>query len=181
MAAYQYGKQKSIFDKNLKVKYDISTSLFSYLFSEVIQYLTQKDDDKSFNEKLSNFGFPIGQRVLELCAFREKYKRCIKIVQILQFIQNYVWKLLFGKMAESIDQSPENPCEYRIYEHNPITNKFAAGKEEVYDCTGFVAGIIEGLLYSAEFEAKVTPFQYDEQGGIAYVIEFAKHVVDRDT
>ena len=47
---------------------------------------------------LQQFAHPIGAKVLELAAFREKgNKQDLKIIQILQFIHNNVWKTLFGR------------------------------------------------------------------------------------
>jgi len=50
------------FEKNLKVKSEIPLSFFSFLFSEMVQYLLSKrSDEKDFDieEKLSHMGYPI--------------------------------------------------------------------------------------------------------------------------
>lgn len=49
-------------DKNLKNRTDLPVSLFSFLFSEIVQYILSKsDEEKDFDieEKLSSFGYPI--------------------------------------------------------------------------------------------------------------------------
>jgi hypothetical protein len=50
------------FDKSLKTKNEVPLTFFSYLYSEIIQYILNKnDDDKEFDieEKLSSFGYSI--------------------------------------------------------------------------------------------------------------------------
>ena len=50
----------------------------------MVQYMLSKsNDDKDFDieEKLSSLGYPIGEKILELCSYKEKnYKREVKIV-----------------------------------------------------------------------------------------------------
>ena len=61
---------------------------FSFLFSEMIQYImTKHNEDKELDleEKLSSLGYPIGEKVLELCFIREKgMKRKLKILSLYQ-------------------------------------------------------------------------------------------------
>jgi len=55
-------KKTNIYDKNLKTKNEIPITLFSFLFSEIVQYILSKsDEDKDFDieEKLSSFGYSI--------------------------------------------------------------------------------------------------------------------------
>ena len=50
------------FDKSLKAKNEVPLTFFSYLFSEIIQYILNKnDEEKEFDieEKLSSFGYSI--------------------------------------------------------------------------------------------------------------------------
>jgi hypothetical protein len=61
---------------------------------------------------LEEAGYGVGQRVLELVAVREKYsRRETRVVQILQYISNNIWKYLFGKNADSLERSMENEDE----------------------------------------------------------------------
>jgi hypothetical protein len=58
----QQSKKTNFYDKNLKTKVEIPISLFSFLFSEIVQYiLTKSDEEKDFDieEKLSCFGYSI--------------------------------------------------------------------------------------------------------------------------
>ncbi len=51
-------------------------------------------------------------------------KREVKIINMLQFVINQVWKALFGKPADGLEQSIKYPEEYRILDKSPVTSKF---------------------------------------------------------
>ena len=64
--------------------------------------------------ELHELGVPIGQKILELSVYREKAmknsnnickygKREIKIESLLHYINQTVWKHLFGKQADGIE------------------------------------------------------------------------------
>ena len=93
---------------DLKKENNIPITSFSFLFSEMIQYMLNKsNDEKEFDleEKLSSLGYPIGEKILEYCYVYEKNtKRETKIVSMLQFIHNNVWKILFGKQADGLQK-----------------------------------------------------------------------------
>ena len=181
---------KNDYNKSIKntayKKVPIST--FSFLFGEMIQYVSSKtSSDKEFDleEKLSSLGYPIGEKILELCSYKDKnYKREVKIVSMLQFIHNNVWKMLFGKMADGLQKSTDDEDEYRIIENNPITNRYIPPlKNNSVNCASFIGGIIEGILNSADFRCKVSAFFF-EQDGITktlYIIKFDKDVINRDS
>lgn len=62
--------------------------------------------------RLNEFGYRVGSRVLELLTWREKIaKRETKVLGILYFIHSTVWKSLFGKPADSLEKSTENEDE----------------------------------------------------------------------
>ena len=76
----------------------------------------------------------MGEKILELMFFREKGgingacsqgKRETKIVAMLHFINNQVFKALFGRSADGLEQSIEDEDEYRILDKEPATNRFA--------------------------------------------------------
>ena len=160
---------------------------FSFLFSEMIQYImTKHNEDKELDleEKLSSLGYPIGEKVLELCFIRDKsMKRKLKINDILIFIHNDVWKMLFNKQADGLQQSAEDEDEYRIVENSPLTNKYIfLQKNNTVNCASFFGGIIEGILNSADFRCKVSTFFYDVEGVTKtyYIIKFDREVIERD-
>lgn len=179
-------KGASIYDTSLKETRTVSLSMFSYLFAELIFYLNCRDESKTMQQKLNEVGFPIGQKIMEVCAFKEKTPRFTKIESILLFIHNKVWKLLFGEKADELDKSLEEDDEYRIYDSKAIINKYLATKTEHVNCGDFVAGIIEGILYAADFPAKVDTSILDEEAKtgkpkkVVYIIKFARHVIQRE-
>lgn len=182
-----YSKKLSNYDKNLKSKNEIATSLYSFLISEIIQYILSKSEeekDLDIEEKLSSFGFSIGEKVLELSSWRDKaFKRELKIVSMLQFIHNNVWKMLFNKQADGLQKSTDDPDEYRIIENTPLINKFITlPKGNSLNCASFFAGIIEGILNSADFRSKVSAYFYEIEGitKTYYIVKFDKDVINRD-
>jgi trafficking protein particle complex subunit 5 len=128
--------------------------------------------------------YSIGEKVLELCSFRDKgFKRETKIVSILQFIHNNVWKMLFNKQADGLQKSTDDPDEYRIIENTPLVNKFITlQKGNSLNCASIFAGVIEGILNSADFRCKVSAFFYDIDGQSKtyYIIKFDSDVIARD-
>ena len=80
---------------------------------------------------------------------------------MLHFINNQIWKCLFGKPADGLEQSIEDEDEYRLLDKSPITNKYTN-----INCASFISGIIEGILISSKMFAKVTAHMDNEgQGG----------------
>ena len=179
-------KPKDFYDRSLKIKNQVPITTFSFLFGEMVQYMQSKSSgDKEFDleEKLSSLGYPIGEKVLELCSVREKnFKKETKIVQMLQFIHNNVWKMLFGKQADGLQKSTDDEDEYRIIENSPITNRYIPYQKGQSNCAAFLGGIIEGILNSADFRCKVSTFFFDVDGAMKtyYIIKFDHDVITRD-
>ena len=68
------GKNNNIL-LDLKKENNIPITSFSFLFSEMIQYMLNKsNDEKEFDleEKLSSLGYPIGEKILEYYHVLEK-------------------------------------------------------------------------------------------------------------
>ena len=112
---------------------------------------------------------PIGEKMLELTFYREKGnshatssgKRELEIVNMLHFINGTLWKQLFGRAADGLEQSNTDDSEYWLSDKSPVTNKFTSiGKDRNFsgpNCAYFIAGILEGFLRSSNLAAKVTP------------------------
>jgi len=81
-------------------------------------------------------------------------KRNIQIADMLHFIKDQIWKNLFGRAADGIEQSFEDKNEFRIYDRFSITDRFVQ-KTEI-NCSSFIAGIVEGILVSGNMDCKVT-------------------------
>ena len=181
--------RRNILDMNIKLKKEVPLSLFSFLFSEIIQYIIAKKNETGkeidIEDQLSCFGYPIGEKLLEISFLREKgHKKETKIVNLLQFIHNTIWKHLFGKQADGIQRSTDDLYEYRLIENNPIVNKFIYQKGSSVNCASFIAGIIEGFLNSACFKCKVSAYFLEgdniNQAKNFYIIKFDKEIVDKD-
>ncbi|KVH99665.1 NO signaling/Golgi transport ligand-binding domain-containing protein [Cynara cardunculus var. scolymus] len=116
------GKMKqyaNVLDKPLsKGRQEVSLSAFAYLFSELVQYnQTQVDNIGDLERRLEDAGYAVGARVLELLCHREKgNRRETRLLGILSFIHSTVWKVLFGKVADSLEKGTEHEDEYMISE-----------------------------------------------------------------
>lgn len=179
--------RKNILDSNIKLKKELPITFFSFLFSEMIQYLISKKNEtgkeNDLEDQLSCFGYPIGEKLLEITSLREKgHKKEIKIVNILQFIHNNLWKSFFGKQLDGIQKSTDDIYEYRLIENNPIVNKFICEKGSPINCASFISGIIEGFLNSAGFICKVSAyfFENEQDSKTFYIIKFDKDIVERE-
>jgi len=157
----------------------VSASSFAFLFSEMVQYCQSRSESTNELEKrLSEAGYGIGSRVLELLAFREsKSSRKEKsVVSMLQFIHSTVWKSMFGRQADDLKKSNDKEDEYYLYDKDPITNKFITVPRDMgaLNCAQFVAGIVQGILDSAQFAAEVNA--HFHQNVTVYVIKCSAEV-----
>ena len=139
-------KERNVLDGALKKgkNDEVSLSIFAFLFSEFVQYTQGKvKTHAEWEERLSNAGrngffffffsffflffsffssltqlfCPVGRRLLELACFRDKVvKRETKIVSILSFIHSSIWKLCFGKQADSLEKST-GLCVYFVLDN----------------------------------------------------------------
>ena len=103
----------------MKQRSEVSLSIFSFLMSEIVTQIMQKakqihdyrqnmDEESKKNappipdleSELHDLGKPIGERILDLAFYREKGsaaacsggKREIKIVEMLLFVKDKIWK-----------------------------------------------------------------------------------------
>ena len=125
-----------LLDKPLsKGKSEVSISIFSYLFNEIILYCQSRiDTSHELESKLSQLGYNIGVKYLELSAYRNSLQlsssssssiyRPKTILQMLQYIHSGLWKQLFGHNADALEKSTTFNDEYYIYDSQPITNKY---------------------------------------------------------
>ncbi|XBI74999.1 hypothetical protein VPH35_068432 [Triticum aestivum] len=124
------GKAKqyaNVLDKPLgRGRQEVSLSVFAFLFSELVQYnQTQVDNIAELERRLEDAGYAVGARVLELLCHREKgNRRETRLLGILSFIHSTVWKVLFGKVADSLEKGTEHEDEYMISEKELLVNRF---------------------------------------------------------
>ncbi|ORX50551.1 TRAPP I complex [Hesseltinella vesiculosa] len=153
---------KSILDRNLNKTRgaEVSLGAQAFLFSEILQY-TQKrvNGIQDLEQKLNELGYRAGIRMLELLSWREKAsKRETRVLGVLYFIHNVVWKYLFGKQADSLEKSTENEDEYMISDNEPILSRYISVPKELsqLNCNAYIAGIVEACLDGYQFPARVT-------------------------
>ncbi|OMJ70596.1 hypothetical protein SteCoe_31395 [Stentor coeruleus] len=185
-------KKSTIYDRNLKLRKEVSASSFYFLFSEIIQYCIRQDIH-DLEKQLEELGIPLGARFLELIILREKSsKKEITIVNMLMLIKNNLWPLMFNKNNCVVEQHMDQENIYMIKEIEPnMCNQFASlprGQCHM-NCASFIAGIIEGLLIAAKFPAKVTAVFNDsgedkveegEEKRTVYLIKFEDEVLARE-
>ncbi|XP_022635138.1 trafficking protein particle complex subunit 5 isoform X2 [Vigna radiata var. radiata] len=154
--AKQYG---NVLDKPLaKGKQEVSLSAFAFLFSELVQYnQTQVDNIGELERRLEDAGYAVGARVLELLCHRDKgNRRETRLLGILSFVHSTVWKVLFGKVADSLEKGTEHEDEYMISEKELLVNKFISIPKDMgtFNCGAFVAGIVRFCFVSSTNEGR---------------------------
>ncbi|RYY87227.1 hypothetical protein EON63_04345 [archaeon] len=66
----------------------------------------------SATARLESAGFGIGQRAIELVSCRDRVtRRETRIVSILQYVSQVLWKYLFNKTADNLERSMQNEDE----------------------------------------------------------------------
>ncbi|PQM42050.1 trafficking protein particle complex subunit 5 [Prunus yedoensis var. nudiflora] len=186
------GKMKqysNVLDKPLsKGKQEVSLSAFAFLFSELVQYnQTQVDNIAELERRLEDAGYAVGARVLELLCHRDKgNRRETRLLGILSFVHSTVWKVLFGKVADSLEKGTEHEDEYMISEKELLVNRFISIPKDMgtFNCGAFVAGIVRGVLDGAGFPAVVTahfvPVEGQQRPRTTILIKFAEEVLRRE-
>lgn len=93
----------------------INLSSFAFLFCELVQYCEQRAHLVSeLQSKLAELGYSVGQRVVDVMMIRERnFKRETRLINMLFFIKNKVWSMLFGKEADKLEQANDdkNVCK----------------------------------------------------------------------
>jgi hypothetical protein len=160
----------------------VALSSFSYLFSELVQYHQARAATiAELEQRLSDAGYGIGLRVLELERFRERAQRKeSSLIAQLQFVHGAVWRYLFGKQGDGLEKSTAAENEYYVYDKEPITNRFVSVPRDMgqLNCAAFVAGIIRGVLNGSEMTCTVTAHFSGEQ--TVYIIKFDEEAMRRD-
>eukprot|EP00158_Paraphelidium_tribonemae_P001846 Partr_v1_DN24873_c3_g1_i2_m29898 putative trafficking protein particle complex len=116
-------------------------------------------------------------RACEVLFWREKSgRRELKIVNMLMFVNTTVWRGLFGKSADSLERGTDSADEYMIIDNDLMVNKFiSVPKVQIlmseflvdlsarhlkefaqFNCGAFVAGVVEGVLESCQFQVCVS-------------------------
>eukprot|EP00444_Apocalathium_aciculiferum_P025447 CAMPEP_0183434892 /NCGR_PEP_ID=MMETSP0370-20130417/65297_1 /TAXON_ID=268820 /ORGANISM="Peridinium aciculiferum, Strain PAER-2" /LENGTH=188 /DNA_ID=CAMNT_0025621735 /DNA_START=132 /DNA_END=695 /DNA_ORIENTATION=- len=176
----------TIYDKPLtKNRGEASLSAFAFMFSEVVDYCLKKANDmQELEERLHELGVPVGMRVLDLYCCREnRNKRETRILPMLNFIAQIVWKQLFGHQADLL-KGADHENEYMLNDKTLLVNRFiSVPRDYPVNCGAYVAGIVEGVLRSAEFPAAASAHTVDEPGGgtsTTILVRFEESVMARE-
>ena len=154
-------KVPNIVDRPLpKGRGEVSLSSFAFLFSELVQY-SQRNVTHigELEKKLEELGYGIGVRLLELLCYRDKAcRRETRLLELLKFIHTNVWKCLFNKAADSLEQGNDADDEFMISDRDLLVNKFISVPKDMghLNCGAFVAGIVKGILDSSGFPSRVS-------------------------
>nr|KAJ3405364.1 TRAPP subunit trs31 [Polyrhizophydium stewartii] len=190
------GKRPPILDRNLNKTRgsEVSLSAFAFLFSEMLQYSQKRVSGIQDLEKkrvcagaaLSDLGYRVGVRMLELILFRERNaKRETRVLGVLYFINTTVWKSLFGKPADSLEKGTDNDDEYMISDNDPLITKYISVPREMssLNCGAFIAGIVEAVLDGCQFPARITAHSTGSEqfpSRTTILIKFDKSVMLRE-
>uniref|UniRef100_A0A1B6H8B6 Trafficking protein particle complex subunit 5 n=1 Tax=Homalodisca liturata TaxID=320908 RepID=A0A1B6H8B6_9HEMI len=172
----------SILDRSLsKGRGEVSLSCFALLFSEVVQYCQKRVYTvPELQNKLSSMGQDVGIKLIDLYFVREKNcKRETKLLNMLLFVKTTLWKGLFGKEADKLEHANDDERIYYIIEKEPLVNKFISVPKDKgsLNCAIFIAGIIEAVLNTCGYTAKVTAHWHK---GTTYMVQFDEAVIARD-
>ncbi|KAK1878005.1 Trafficking protein particle complex subunit 5 [Dissostichus eleginoides] len=153
-------------------KTEVSVSAFALLFSEMVQYCQSRVYSVTeLQTRLADMGQSVGASMLDVLVLREKNgKRETKV---------NVWKSLFGKEADKLEQANDDDKTYYIIEKEPLINAYISVPKEnsSLNCAAFTAGIVEAVLTHSGFPAKVTAHWHK---GTTLMIKFNDSVITRD-
>ncbi|KAF2260383.1 trafficking protein-like protein particle complex subunit 5 [Lojkania enalia] len=189
--------KKTIYDRNLNrsKNAELSRAAFAYLFIEMISYAQRRVRDVNDLEKrLNNQGYPLGLRLLDLLLSRSSNPlasiRPTRILPLLQFIAQTLWRHLFGRPADALERSESDPGQYMLYDNEPLVNQYISLPREMsqLNCAAYVAGIIEGVCDGAGFATEgVTAHSVGDQDGAkmwpgktVFLIKFKPDVLERE-
>lgn len=186
--------RKTIYDRNLNrtKSSEISLASFSYLFNTLITYHHSRSGSVAEIEtRLNRAGYPIGTKLLDLLLYRQPPRtaaRPTRILDLLQFIHGTLWRALFNRTADALEQSNTKRNEYMIVDNEPLVNTFISIPKEMsqLNCAAFIAGIIEGMCDSAGFSTDGVSAHWagveDEMwpGKTIYLIRFKETVLERE-
>lgn len=175
-------KHVHILDRPLsRGKTDISLSSFAFLFSEYVQYCTNRVMTiPDLQNKLAKLGNDVGFHLVEILNHREKTpKRENKLINTLLFIKGTVWKSLFGKEADKLERADDDEKTYLIIENEPLVNRFISIPKDKssLNCAAFMGGIVETILNHSGFPCKVTAHWHK---GSTLLIKFEDSVMQRE-
>lgn len=111
---------KSILEASLtQARGQVNSDVYLSLFSELVSYCRDRVESVvALQEKLSQLGYRIGRRVLDLVVAREKIlRRETRLLNILNFVALTLWVFLYGKQADSLKKvrDSESECAFPLF------------------------------------------------------------------
>ncbi|NWU93131.1 TPPC5 protein, partial [Upupa epops] len=160
---------------------EVALSAFALLFSELVQYCQNRVYSVAELQcKLAQLGHQVGLRALDALVAREKSgRRETKVLQALLFVKGPVWRQLFGREADKLEQANDDDRTFYVIEKEPLVNAFISVPREnsSLNCAAFTAGLVEAVLGASGFPAKVTAHWHK---GTTLMIKFDDAVVARE-
>lgn len=185
--------RKTIYDRNLNRARtsELSLASFAHLFNTIISYHHARSPSVSdLESRLASSAYPIGVKLLDLLLYRlppRTATRPTRLLELLQFIHTTLWRSLFGRTADNIEQSNTSRFEYMIIDNEPLVNTYISIPKEMsqLNCAAFVGGIIEGLCDAAGFSTNGVTAHWaagDElwPGKTVFLIKFKQETVERE-
>ncbi|XP_009951057.1 PREDICTED: trafficking protein particle complex subunit 5, partial [Leptosomus discolor] len=105
------------------------------------------------------FGPQVGLRVLDALVARERSgRRETKVLHALLFVKGPLWRALFGKEADKLEQANDDDRTFYVIEKEPLVNAFISVPREnsTLNCAAFTAGLVEAVLGASGFPAQGT-------------------------
>lgn len=113
--------------------------------------------------------------------------RPLRILPLLNLIHGPLWRLLFSRPADALEQSisPEASNEYMITDNEPVVNTYISVPKEMnqLNCAAYVAGIIEGVCDGCGFEAEVSAHNQGTDmwpSRTIFLIKFGEATMERE-
>lgn len=177
----------TIYDQDLvRLRKEVSASFLHYLFAETVRYcLLGVYSSHQLEDRLHELGVRVGWRLLEPLSFRERPgRRETRLIGILTFIATTCWKHLFGHHGDLLRGQGHN-SEYMINDKNLPLTRYVSVPEDAHHLSvaAYVAGIVEGILCSAEFPGEVTAHTIEESRttfSTTILIRFLPEVIARE-
>lgn len=180
-ARFTRGKSALLERALVRPRTEVSLSAFALLFSELVQHCQSRVFSVAeLQARLAALGRQVGARVLDALVAREKgARRETKVLGALLFVKGAVWKALFGKEADKLEQANDDARTFYIIEREPLINTYISVPKEnsTLNCASFTAGIVEAVLTHSGFPAKVTAHWHK---GTTLMIKFEEAVIARD-
>jgi len=198
--------RKTIYDRNLqRLPTQSSLASFAYLFNTLITYHHSRSGSVADIEmRLNRAGYGIGIKMLDLVLYRSLSAgagkgglgagvagglgRPTRILELLQFVHTHLYRALFGRPADALEQSTSKKNEFMVIDNEPVVNSFISIPKEMsqLNCAAFVAGMIEGCCDACGFGMEGVTAHWagegDEMwpGKTIYLLRFGERAMERE-